>query len=132
MRNLLPGPSAACSCSRRSPSRSPWSPPPPRLRPTNAVAPAITAAMQRDLGLSSAQLSQYLKIERLAAMQQKTFAKRAGPPVRRQLDRAQRRWQFQLVVATTSIRSAEGPRRRRDPQRAQQPGLAQRVQGAAR
>ena len=42
------------------------------------VAPAIRAAMQRDLGLTSAQLSQYLKIERLAALQEKQLAKAQG------------------------------------------------------
>ena len=39
------------------------------------LSPAVRAAMQRDLGLSSAQLSQYLKIERLAETQQQRLAK---------------------------------------------------------
>jgi streptogrisin C len=76
---------------------------------TNTVAPAIRAAMQRDLGLSSAQLSQYLKIERLAAMQQKNLASAqgrqfAGSWIERKGDGS-----FQLVVATTSIRPQNGP-----------------------
>jgi streptogrisin C len=76
---------------------------------SNTVAPAIRAAMQRDLGLSSAQLSQYLKIERLAAMQQKNLASAqgrqfAGSWIERKGDGS-----FQLVVATTSIRPQNGP-----------------------
>jgi streptogrisin C len=75
----------------------------------NGVAPAIRAAMQRDLGLTSAQLSQYLKIERLTAMQQKNLAKAqgrqfAGSWIERKAD-----GNFQLVVATTSIRPQKGP-----------------------
>jgi streptogrisin C len=67
----------------------------------NGVAPAIRVAMQRDLGLTSAQLSQYLKIERLAAMQQKTLAQAqgrqfAGSWIERKADGS-----FHLVVATT-------------------------------
>ncbi|WP_188310340.1 S1 family peptidase [Arenimonas fontis] len=73
------------------------------------VAPAMRAAMQRDLGLSPAQLSQYLKIERLAAQQGQRLAKAQG-------DRFAGSWlerkpdgQYQLVVATTSIRPQRGP-----------------------
>jgi streptogrisin C len=75
----------------------------------NDVSPAIRAAMQRDLGLSSAQLSQYLKVERLAALQEKQLAKAqgsnfAGSWIERGAD-----GQYKLVVATTSIRPQKGP-----------------------
>jgi len=77
--------------------------------PANDVAPAVRTAMQRDLGLSSAQLSQYLKIERLTAMQEKNLTKAqgrqfAGSWIERKAD-----GNFQLVVATTSIRPQKGP-----------------------
>ena len=66
------------------------------------VSPAVRAAMQRDLGLTSAQLSQYLKVERQAALQEKQLAKAqgarfAGSWIERNADGS-----FQLVVATTS------------------------------
>jgi streptogrisin C len=71
---------------------------------SDTVSPALRAAMQRDLGLTSAQLSQYLKVERLAAQQEKQLAKAqgrnfAGSWIERQADGS-----FQLVVATTAIR----------------------------
>jgi streptogrisin C len=66
---------------------------------------SVRAAMQHDLGLTSAQLSQYLKIERLAALQEKQLAKAqgrafAGSWIERKSDGS-----FQLVVASTSLRS---------------------------
>jgi streptogrisin C len=66
------------------------------------VSPTLRAAMQRDLGLTSAQLSQYLKIERLAELQSKQLAtaqgrRFAGSWIERQTDGT-----FKLVVATTS------------------------------
>ena len=39
------------------------------------VSPKVREAMQRDLGLSPAQLAQYLKVERLATGQQEMLAK---------------------------------------------------------
>lgn len=42
------------------------------------LSPALKTAMQRDLGLSSAQLTQYLKVERLAEQQEKTVAAQLG------------------------------------------------------
>lgn len=74
-----------------------------------AVSPAIRVAMQRDLGLSSAQLAQYFKIERLASLQEKQLAKAqgrnyAGSWIERGTD-----GQYKLVVATTSIRPQKGP-----------------------
>ncbi|HEY0505285.1 MAG TPA: S1 family peptidase [Lysobacter sp.] len=72
-------------------------------QPSDVEAP-LRAAMQRDLGLTSAQLSQYLKIERLSALQEKQQAKAhgrnfAGSWIERKAD-----GDFQLVVATTSLR----------------------------
>jgi streptogrisin C len=66
------------------------------------VSPGLRAAMQRDLGLSSAQLSQYLKVESQAALQEKQLARAqgasyAGTWIERKPD-----GRFQLVVATTA------------------------------
>jgi streptogrisin C len=76
--------------------------------PSGMQAP-LRAAMQRDLGLTSAQLSQYLRIERLAAVQEKQLARAqgrqfAGSWIERRPDGS-----FQLVVGTTSIRPQKGP-----------------------
>lgn len=70
--------------------------------PADNMSPTLRAAMQRDLGLTSAQLSQYLKVERLAELQSKQLAtvqgrKFAGSWIERQADGS-----FKLVVATTS------------------------------
>lgn len=75
----------------------------------NDVSPTLRAAMQRDLGLTSAQLSQYLKIERLAELQQRQLAAAqgrnfAGSWIERQPD-----GNFKLVVATTRIGPQKGP-----------------------
>jgi len=69
------------------------------------LSPAVRAAMQRDLGLTPAQLSQYLKVERLAETQQPRLAKAqgarfAGSWIERKADGSHR-----LVVATTSPRA---------------------------
>jgi streptogrisin C len=66
------------------------------------VSPALRAAMQRDLGLSPAQLSQYLKVEDQATRQEKLLARAqganyAGSWIERKADGS-----FQLVVATTA------------------------------
>ncbi|GAB3352058.1 S1 family peptidase [Lysobacter tyrosinilyticus] len=71
--------------------------------PPETVPAALRATMQRDLGLTSAQLSQYLKVEHLAALQEKQLAKAqgrsfAGSWIERGSD-----GNFQLVVATTKI-----------------------------
>ena len=99
---------------------------------TNGVAPAIRTAMQRDLGLTSAQLSQYLKIERLTAMQQKNLAKAqgrqfAGSWIERKGDGS-----FQLVVATTSIRPQQGPVGVEIRNARNTLAVARRLEGAAR
>ena len=76
--------------------------------PSDRLPASVSAAMQRDLGLTSAQLSQYLKIERLAMLQQKQLARAqgrnfAGSWIERKPDGS-----FQLVVATTSIGPQNG------------------------
>ena len=77
--------------------------------PADNVSVAVRTAMQRDLGLSSAQLSQYLQIERLATLQEKQLAGTqgrnfAGSWIERRPD-----GNYQLVVATTLIRPQKGP-----------------------
>ena len=75
----------------------------------NGVSPAIRAAMQRDLGLSSAQLSQYLNVERLAMLQEKQLAKAQGSNYAGSWIERGANGQYKLVVATTSIRPQKGP-----------------------
>ena len=69
------------------------------------LSPAVRAAMQRDLGLSSAQLSQYLRIERLAETQQQRLAKAQGPRFAGSWIERKPNGSYQLVVATTSPRA---------------------------
>ena len=71
--------------------------------PSDPMSPALREAMQRDLGLTSAQLSQYLKIERLAAQQEKQLAKAQGRNFAGSWIE-QANGSFKLVVATTTIR----------------------------
>ncbi|MEH6415984.1 S1 family peptidase [Pseudomonas sp. CGJS7] len=71
------------------------------------LAPALKTAMQRDLGLSSTQLTQYLKVERLAAQQEKALATQlgrnyAGTWLERKDDGS-----FELVAASTAIKSVK-------------------------
>ena len=74
--------------------------------PSDSVSPSLRAAMERDLGLTSAQLSQYLKIERLAALQEKQLAKAQGRNFAGSWIEHKPNGSFQLVVhrvvATTS------------------------------
>ena len=72
--------------------------------PSDSLSPSLRAVMQRDLGLTSAQLSQYLKIERLAAQQEKQQAKAQGRNFAGSWIERQPNGSFKLVVATTSIR----------------------------
>lgn len=79
------------------------------IGPADNMSPTLRAAMQRDLGLTSAQLAQYLKIERLAELQSKQLATAqgrqfAGSWIERQADGT-----FNLVVATTSGFPQKGP-----------------------
>jgi streptogrisin C len=71
------------------------------------LAPGLKAAMQRDLGLSGAQVTEYLKAERLAAQQEKVVEKQlgrnfAGAWLERKADGS-----FGFVAATTSIKAAK-------------------------
>ena len=73
-----------------------------------ALSPTLKRAMQRDLGLSPVQLSQYLKVERQAALQAPLLARQqgrtfAGSWIERGADGRHR-----LVVGTTSIRPQGG------------------------
>jgi streptogrisin C len=66
------------------------------------ISPALKAAMQRDLGLTSAQLSQYLKIERLSE-QSKGLEKQQGYHFAGSWIERQGSGNFKFVVATTSV-----------------------------
>jgi streptogrisin C len=72
------------------------------------VSPAVRAAMQRDLGLSPAQVSQYLKIERLAGQQQ-ALEKRQGSHFAGSWIEKKANGQFQFVVATTAAGAQKAP-----------------------
>lgn len=66
------------------------------------VAPALRAAMQRDLGLSSDRLAQYLKVERAALQQERALARQfgrhyAGSWIEQRADGS-----FRLVAARTT------------------------------
>jgi streptogrisin C len=76
--------------------------------PSDQVSPAVRAAMQRDLGLTSAQLAQYLKIERLATQQQEQLAKAQGANYAGSWIERKANGAYQLVVATTSLRPQKG------------------------
>jgi hypothetical protein len=74
-----------------------------------AVSDTLRAAMQRDLGLTSAQLNQYLKIERLATAQEKQLAAAQGRNFAGSWIERQGNGSFKLVVATTSGHPQKGP-----------------------
>jgi streptogrisin C len=76
--------------------------------PSVNVSPTLRAAMQRDLGLTSAQLSQYLKIERLAALQEKQLAKAQGSNFAGSWIERKPNGAYQLVVATTRAGAQKG------------------------
>jgi streptogrisin C len=65
------------------------------------LSPALRTAMQRDLGLTSAQLSQYLQIERLATLQQKQAATAQGSRFGGSWIERGADGNFRFVVATT-------------------------------
>lgn len=70
----------------------------------DSMSPALREAMQRDLGLTSAQLSQYLRIERLAALQERQLASAQGRNFAGSWIERQANGSFRLVVATTTVR----------------------------
>jgi hypothetical protein len=72
--------------------------------PSDTVSPSLRAAMERDLGLTSAQLTQYLKIERLAALQEKQLAQAQGRNFAGSWIERSGNGSFKLVVATTTVR----------------------------
>lgn len=72
------------------------------------MSPALRAAMQRDLGLTSAQLSQYLKIERLSE-QSKGLEKQQGARFAGSWIERQGNGNFKFVVATTSAGAQKAP-----------------------
>ncbi|GAB3380203.1 S1 family peptidase [Lysobacter fragariae] len=76
--------------------------------PSDNLPASVRAAMQRDLGLTSAQLSQYLKIEHLATLQEKQLAKAQGRAFAGSWIERQSNGSFRLVVATTTIGPQKG------------------------
>ena len=78
--------------------------------PSNPDVPAsVRAAMQRDLGFTPAQLSQYLKAERLAAQQERSLAQAQGDRFAGSWLERKANGDYQLVVATTSIQPQRVP-----------------------
>jgi hypothetical protein len=76
--------------------------------PSDGISPGLRAAMQRDLGLSSAQLSQYLKVERLSMQQEKQLAKAQGSHYAGSWLERGANGQYKLVVATTTVHPQKG------------------------
>lgn len=75
----------------------------------DAVSPALKAALQRDLGLSGTQLAQYLKIERLAAQQERQLANAQGRNYAGSWIEREAGGDYRLVIATTSLRPQQAP-----------------------
>jgi streptogrisin C len=76
--------------------------------PADNVSPTLRAAMQRDLGLTSAQLSQYLRVERVAELQQKPLAAAEGRNFGGSWIERQANGTFKFVVATTRVAPQKG------------------------
>ncbi len=70
---------------------------------------SVREAMQRDLGLSPAQLNQYLKAERLATQQGRQLAQAQGDRYAGSWLERDARGDYRLVVATTSIQPQLAP-----------------------
>src|SRR6478736_7738246 len=77
--------------------------------PSDSLSASVRTAMQHDLGMTSAQLAQYLKIERLATLQEKQLAKAQGRNFAGSWIERKPNGSFQLVVGTTSILPRKGP-----------------------
>ena len=77
--------------------------------PIDTMSPTIRAAMQKDLGLSSAQLSQYLTVERFAELYQGKLAAAQGRNFAGSWIERQANGTFKLVVATTSAVPKQAP-----------------------
>jgi len=76
--------------------------------PPDDVSPTLRDAMQRDLGLTSAQFSQYLSVERLAELQQEQLAAAEGSNFAGSWIERQANGTFKLVVATTAVGPSRG------------------------
>ena len=76
--------------------------------PSDSMSAAVRAAMQRDLGLNSAQLAQYLKVERLQTLQEKQLAKAQGASYAGSWIERKPNGSYALVVGTTSIHPQKG------------------------
>ncbi|HEY1142323.1 MAG TPA: S1 family peptidase, partial [Lysobacter sp.] len=76
--------------------------------PSDELHSSVRAAMQRDLNLDASQLAQYLKVERLANVQEKQLAKAQGRDFAGSWIERQANGQFHFVVATTSLRPGKG------------------------
>src|SRR5689334_10499613 len=72
--------------------------------PSDPMSAAVRAAMQRDLGLNSAQLAQYQKVERLQMLQEKQLAKAQGAHFAGSWIERKPNGSYALVVGTTSAR----------------------------
>jgi hypothetical protein len=77
--------------------------------PADQMSPTLRAAMQRDLGLTSAQLAQYLKIERLAALYQNKLAAAQGRNFAGSWIERDANGTYRLVVGTTSAFPQRAP-----------------------
>jgi streptogrisin C len=73
------------------------------------LAPALKQAMKRDLGLTDAQLGQYLKTERLVTQQAKSLEQRQGSHFAGSWIERKGNGDFQFVVATTSVGAQKTP-----------------------
>ena len=77
--------------------------------PADQMSPTLRAAMQRDLGLTSAQLAQYLKTERLAELYQRKLAAAQGRSFAGSWIERDANGAYKLVVATTSAFPQRAP-----------------------
>lgn len=73
------------------------------------IDPTLRAAMQRDLGWSNAQISQYLKTERVAAQQEKALERQMGRSYAGSWIEPQADGSFKFVVAKNSVKSERVP-----------------------
>jgi len=76
--------------------------------PIDDVSPTLREAMQNDLGLTQAQLAQYLRVERLAELQQGNLAAAQGRNFAGSWIERQANGTFKLVVATTAVKPPRG------------------------
>ena len=74
-----------------------------------AIDPAARGAIQRDLGMTPQQLSQYEKIERLAETQGRNLVKAQGARFAGTWIERKPNGEYQLVVGTTSLQPQNGP-----------------------